>query len=279
MGQILSDTLSQIYENLGDEIENLSVQRVVVGLFFTGVKLSNGVCGVSYTPLKSFPQAVCCPSQAMVMPNSGNICGKNVKTLLKDLSSESPIKKTIAVAALNTLSQTCYERSASPYATKFRADPFEELAIKRDSFSVIVGALVPYIKFMMKNGLDFRILELDKSALKDDELKYFIPQEEATDAIRAADNLIITGVTLLNDTLEDILSLKKSGADAIVVGPTVSMSPKALFDRGVSCAGGIYTTRADELLDVIAQAGSGYHFFGKFAEKFVMKRESQHSKI
>lgn len=122
-------------------------------------------------------------------------------------------------------------------------------------------------------------MKFGKSALKGDELKYFIPQEEAADAIRAADNLIITGVTLLNDTLEDILSLKKSGADAIVVGPTVSMSPKALFDRGVSCAGGIYTTRADELLDVIAQAGSGYHFFGKFAEKFVMKRESQHSKI
>ena len=64
MGQILNDTLSQIYENLGDEIKNLNVQRVVVGLFFTGVKLSSGVCGVSYTPLKSFPRAVCCPLQA-----------------------------------------------------------------------------------------------------------------------------------------------------------------------------------------------------------------------
>ena len=70
----------------------------MVGLFFTGVKLSNGVCGVSYTPLKSFPQAVCCLSQAAVMPNSGNICDKNIKTLLKDLPSDSPIKKTIAVA-------------------------------------------------------------------------------------------------------------------------------------------------------------------------------------
>ena len=246
---------------------------------FEDIKLSSGICNVSYTPPKSFPQAVCCPSQAAVMPNSGNICGKNVKTLLKDLSSDSPIKKTIAVAALNALSQTCYERPGSPYVTKFKADPFDELAIKRSSFSMIVGALVPYIKFMMKNGLDFRILELDKSALKVDELKYFIPQECAADAIRAADNLIITGVTLLNDTLEEILSLKKSGAEVIVVGPTVSMSPKALFDRGVSHVGGVYTTHADELLDVIAQAGSGYHFFGKFAEKFVMSHESLASKI
>ena len=57
--------------------------------------------------------------------------------------------------------------------TKFKADPFDELAIKRSSFSVIVGALVPYIKFMKKNSLDFCILELDKSALKVDGLKYF----------------------------------------------------------------------------------------------------------
>ena len=110
-------------------------------------------------------------------------------------------------------------------------------------------------------------------------IQVFLPQEEVVDTIKAADNLIITGVTLLNDTLEEILSLKKSGAEVIVVGPTVSMSPKALFDRGVSHVGGIYTTHADELLDVIGQAGSGYHFFGKFAEKFVMSRESSTSKF
>lgn len=57
---------------------------------------------------------------------------------------------------------------------------------------------------MMKNGLDFRILELDNSALKGDELKYFISREGAVDAIGAADNLSITGVTLPNGMLEEI---------------------------------------------------------------------------
>lgn len=35
---------------------------------------------------------------------------------------------------------------------------------------------------------------------------------------------------------------------------------KALFDRGVSRTGGIYTTRVGDFLDVIVQAGSGYRF-------------------
>nr|WP_315064645.1 hypothetical protein [uncultured Campylobacter sp.] len=56
--------------------------------------------------------------------------------------------------------QTCYECLCGLYTTKFKADPFDELAIKRSSFSVIVGALAPYIKFMMKKGLDFAFWSL-----------------------------------------------------------------------------------------------------------------------
>ena len=46
MNLILAQTLKQIHKILGDEAARLSVERVVVGLFFTGVKLSNGVCGI-----------------------------------------------------------------------------------------------------------------------------------------------------------------------------------------------------------------------------------------
>ena len=38
------------------------------------------------------------------------------------------------------------------------------------------------------------------------------------------------------------------------------MYPKVFFDSGVNCTDGIYTVRADELLDVIAQAGLGCRF-------------------
>lgn len=66
-------------------------------------------------------------------------------------------------------------------------------------------------------------MELDKSALKVDELKYFAARRGGADAVRVADNIIIAGVTLLNYMLEDISASKKSGAEAIVVGLAVSM--------------------------------------------------------
>ena len=37
--------------------------------------------------------------------------------------------------------------------------------------------------------------------------------------------------------------------------------------------GGIIVTKAGELLDIISEGGSGYHFFGKYAERSVIKRK------
>lgn len=83
--------------------------------------------------------------------------------------------------------------------------------------------------------------------------------------------LIITGTTLINDTLEDLLSMRKPGAKVVVMGPTASMLPEAFFRRGVSLPGGVIVTEADRVLDVIAEAGSGYHFFESGAERRSMR--------
>lgn len=58
----------------------------------------------------------------------------------------------------------------------------------------------------------------------------------------------------------------------IVTGPTASMLPEAFFKRGVTVLGGIAVTRPDDLLDLISQGGSGYHFFGKSAERLVVRK-------
>lgn len=50
------------------------------------------------------------------------------------------------------------------------------------------------------------------------------------------------------------------------------MLPDAFFRRGVTILGGDSVTRPDELLDTIAEGGSGYHFFGKSAEKTTVCR-------
>jgi uncharacterized protein (DUF4213/DUF364 family) len=50
------------------------------------------------------------------------------------------------------------------------------------------------------------------------------------------------------------------------------MLPDAFFQRGVKSIGSIAVTDPDKLLDVLAEAGSGYHFYGKSAERLVVRR-------
>ena len=64
--------------------------------------------------------------------------------------------------------------------------------------------------------------------------------------------------------------LLQESADILVTGPTAGMIPDAFFKRCVTVMGGIFVTKPDELLDVISEGGSGYHFFGKSAERIVI---------
>ena len=72
---------------------------------------------------------------------------------------------------------------------------------------------------------------------------------------------------------EDILKVARQDAEIAVIGPTASMLPDALFARGVRVVGGVWVKKPDELLDVLAAGGSGYHFFDKLAPRIVIEKE------
>ncbi|HEY3275846.1 MAG TPA: DUF364 domain-containing protein [Syntrophorhabdaceae bacterium] len=271
-GDILKETREAISTALGNTVETLTVERTVIGLFFTGVKLNTGEGGLCFTPIKTIPEAVCCPSSARVMPSSGRLKGKKAVQFLDEMFSGNPLKKTMAIAVLNALSSLCWKRQPpETYRIRTGIDALEEMVIPGDGFVVVVGALVPAIKALKQRGKPFAILELDPSTLKGDELEFFVPFEKASEAVPKADLLVITGTTLINDTLEGLLEMRKPGAEIIVVGPTASMLPGAFFRRGVSLIGGVMVTDADRVLNVAAEAGSGYHFFGKGAERVVIQ--------
>lgn len=270
---ILQETCDSIQLLLGEKITEITIERVVLGLFFTGVKLSNGFGGISFTPVKMIPEAVCCSSSARAMPDSGRHQGRPVLKILDDLLSQNPLKKTIAVAALNALSETCRKAGFyKDYEFEINADPLDFFTIPEHSYTIVVGALLPYVKKFKKDHFSYGILELDPRTLKAEEIPHYIPPEEAGRELSKADYLLITGATLINDSLDGILEQRKETAKVVVVGPTASLYPEAFFKRGVEFLGGITVTNPDGMLDILSEAGSGYHFYGKYAEKTVVKK-------
>ncbi len=270
---ILRETMEEIRAVLGDGLDTLTVERTVIGLFFTGVKLNNGAGGLCFTPIKTIPEAVCCPSSARVMPASGKLRDRRAAEFLDELLSGNPLKKTMGIAVVNALSSVCWrKRPPEAYDILTGVDALDDVVFPDDGFVVVVGALVPALRALKQRGKPFGILELDPSTLKKDEMEFYVPFERAAEVAPKADHFIITGTTLINDTLEGLLAMRKPGAEIMVVGPTASMLPGAFFKRGVNELGGIAVTDADRVLDVIAEAGSGYHFFGKGAERTIIRK-------
>ena len=269
---ILQETAEQIDQLLGPRLDSLKVERAALGLFFSGVKLSSGHGGLCFTPVKEIPQAVCCPSSAKAMPLSGRLGDRPVRDYLKDLTSDNILRKALAIATLNALSALCWEEMPDkPYTLLEGKDAFDDVDIHPGQNAVVIGALVPVLKRLIQEKVPFRVLELDSSTLKGEELNHYAPANEAPQHVPHADLLVITGTTLINDTLPELLNLAKPGAQIIVTGPTASMLPEAFFKRGVTVLGGILVTKPDELLDLISEGGSGYHFFGKSAERLIIR--------
>ena len=267
-GVILKETRSHIRRALPGEYDLLRVERVVFGLFFTGVKLSNGDGGICFTPVKAIPEAVCCPSSAKAMPLSGRLKGMEVDRVLQEMEQESPLKKALGIAILNALSLTLERSQGTPdFEVILEKDALDAVTLNEEDFVVVVGALAPFLKRLKTRGKPFRVLEMDPRTLKKDEMPFYAPAEEAPRYVPEADVLVITGTSLVNDTLEGLLALARKDARVLVLGPTASQYPRAFFERGVDMLGGIRVTAPDDLLDLLAEAGSGYHFFGKSAER------------
>ena len=266
---ILAGLYCEAARRLGNQMATLTVARVSVGIFFTGVKLSNGSGGLSATPVKSMPAAVCCTSSAAALPSPGKLRGMPVVRLLEDLHRPYPIRRAIAIAALNAVIETIWrlDEAALPFGSPVEGDAFELLKISAASRVALVGAFPPYIRELRKRGQDFKILELDPSVLKPAEMPYYAPADTADQVIPWADIIITTGTTLINDTLDGLLSYARPSAQIAVIGPTTPLLPAPFIQRGVTLIGGCRVNHADELLDVLAEGASGYHFFGKSVER------------
>ena len=144
---ILAETIAAVTDILGAELDEIAVERAVIGLFFTGVKLTTGHAGACATPIKSIPEAVCCASSAMAMPFPGKMKGKPARDAIKEAFSDHGIRRGVGIATVNALADLCWERRPHPLAELCSGlDAFAANSFRPDDRTVVVGAFVPFLK-------------------------------------------------------------------------------------------------------------------------------------
>jgi uncharacterized protein (DUF4213/DUF364 family) len=271
---ILNETIACVTDILGRELEGIRIERAVIGLFFTGVKLTAGVAGTCATPRDAIPGDVCCPVSARAA-GFQTLAGRPAAELMQGALAENGLSRAVGIATLNALAELCWRRRPHPgVALLPGTDAFDASEIREGDRVVLVGAFIPFLKELKRRKQPYLVLEQNPAALKPEEMPSYRPADLAREVVPGADVLLITGATLLNDTLEDLLALADPAARVTVLGPTVGMLPDAFLARGADILGSVRITRPDEFLDLLAEGGSAPHFLGRSAEKIVLAKKA-----
>ena len=268
---ILQTTLNLLKNNHKDYIESITISEVRIGCFLTAVKLSDDSYGVSSTIMPQNKKVHCRKNQRDFGEfTPSKILGSKVMDLLES-TKQNEIITTLKVAVLNAISSKLIETSI--YKILRNTDPIDLIDLEAGKTITIVGAFQSYIQKISKTNNKLFVLEFNENALIDDDKKYYVPANEFSKVLPISDIVIITGLTLVNGTIDSLLKVIKPGAQIIVTGPSSSLIPDVLFNNNVEIIGAISITNPELILKVVSEGGAGYHLFEYCAEKICILNE------
>jgi len=254
---ILAEAGDVLRDAYGHSLETLTVERLVVGVFFVGIKLSNGSGGVAYTP----PETVKNAGRRILKGGSPTVRGMQVRKILEN-DLFHPFSGVIRLATLNALSAPlfAYDR----YCLDGGDDLSTMNALFRRRRVCMVGAIIPLLRRLKDlQPTEVRIIDRKKETEEEAEAGYgiFVSPQETALALSGCETAVFTGAAVANGSIGDLLALTPAEAAVTVVGPSAGFVPDPLFARGVAMVGTSMITDIDRALDLLAEGGGGYRLF------------------
>lgn len=266
---ILDDTLKILKNRYSKQLENLIITNVVVGIHLTAVKLSDNSFGVASTVDDT--EVFCLKKDRDYGDfTPSKIKGKKVIDLLES-SKQSNIINTLKIAVINAISSKIL--SNSNYKILQNTDPVNLLNLDGGKTVTIVGAFQSYINKIAATNNKLHVLELNENALVEGQKQYYVPAIEFKRIIPKSNIVIITGLTLVNNTIDGLLEVISPETEVIVTGPSSSLIPDILFKNNIKYIGAVQLTDCDKLFEVVSEGGKGYHLFKYCAQKICIVNE------
>lgn len=268
MASVVAETIDLITQKCPPALQEVRIEDLVIGIFFTGVKLSSGHAGVAGTPIGEIPEAVCCPTSAVQMPQAGDLEGQPISEILKYALDANFLKSAIGVATLNAISQYLVENEGQIGSQIVEdVDGFDLLEIQTHETVSLIGAFGQYIRRLKMMGNPFFVIEKNPQALRWDEMKYYKSESEMGAVLGNSDVVISTGTAIVNHTIDNILSTIDNRQRMAIIGPTASMIPDAFFKMGAKVMAGVRILDPDLMIKILKQGGSAYHLLKECSEK------------
>ncbi|MBD3254654.1 MAG: hypothetical protein GF383_06150 [Candidatus Lokiarchaeota archaeon] len=153
----------------------------------------------------------------------------------KKLINSNLFEKTIAMGALNAISQFLFKKSN--FKLDFTTDSLGLLDLQKGDIVGMVGFFPPLVKKIEKLDLPLIIIEKKEYLVKK------TPDWEVTldpTHLESCNKVLCTSTAVLNNTIDEVLSHCKNAEKISIIGPTAGFIPDPLFERGVSVIGGTY---------------------------------------
>ncbi|MCX6266189.1 MAG: DUF364 domain-containing protein [Bacteroidetes bacterium] len=266
---IINETYNLLKAKYKDQIENLTISDVRIGIHLTAVKLSDNSVGVSATLSEDLSY---CPRLNRDYGDFTPSRIKGQKALdLFDTEKKSYAIDTLRIAVLNAFSSKIL--SAANYKIVENTDPIDLIDLTQTKTITIVGAFQSYIHKIAETRNKLYVLELNEKSLAGEDKRFYVPANEYKRVLPVSDIVIITGLTLVNNTIDGLLASIAPGAQIVVTGPSSSVIPDSLFRHNVNMIGATRITDPDLLFTIVGEGGAGYHLFKYCAQKICIIHE------
>jgi uncharacterized protein (DUF4213/DUF364 family) len=268
---IINETFGVIKAKYGRQLNSVTIEKLVAGVYLTAVKLSSGYSGLASNDLNSSDNCTHSRNRGFGDFTPGHFKGQKVVDLFA-IPEPTCFLKTVQLAVMNALSAELIKES------KFRIienlDPMDLIDLSDKKKVCIVGAFLSYIKRIAESNSVLKIVELNENAVPEEYRRYFVPSSLSEEAISQSDVVIITGSTLANNTLDKLMEVVPEKAKVILVGPTSGLIPDVLFNRGVDIIGATRITNSGKMMELVAEGAAGFHLFKSCATKICIVNES-----
>jgi hypothetical protein len=224
---------------------------------FCAVQLADGSTGLSFVLLGD-------TRDRLARVDAPSLAGRAALSLAEGLAEPDAGARAIALAAVNALARHLLDRAR--YTPDLATNSLGSLPLGPGDRLGMVGFFPPLVQRARDAGIPLTVLELKE------ELAQETPGLVVTlDPARLAEcnKIVATSSTILNGSLDALLPRMAHADELVIVGPSATCVPDALFARGVTAVGGAWVTSPPALAERLGRGDP----WGDAARKFQVRRD------
>ncbi|WXG41843.1 MAG: DUF364 domain-containing protein [Candidatus Freyarchaeum deiterrae] len=234
--------INYLENELAPHLEEVLVSDLRIGLEYAGVVLSTGEGGLAHVLRED-------SSDCKIIEKSGELQNSKARDMMNLATSPDLVTAAIGVATINAVSQIAFNKK--PHLYPFTEVDVLDLVQSGDKI-LMVGYMAPVIPKLMEKTSDITVIE--RIDIQNPMVKV-VKETQLKKLSSKADIAIITGSTLVNRSVGNILKNCAEEREVVLLGPTASFVPQPLFRRGATAVMGVKIYDTQKMLQIVSQAG------------------------